>query len=830
MRLCLATFAVLLALAAPAAAANDPVRLWSVSEVQQGAGEVRVRGGSQVGGRLFETAELGNTVFNLPLGRPYWDSLPRDRAFGALFSSADGAQYSVLAQAPSLNRFRAHAAKGGVTHLDEYQAYEKRASDASLKITLSDVFLNAIDDNNRAGAFECPPDIGCEPIRTVVHFHARAYAASAGGDFFDAGGVAYLQGHQHSWRPGAATSADSPGPLWGEAQFDVDGDADGSETGAEGSMFLKKPRSLKIPLASVRPGELFAVHVSLEAEAVDDAGGESAAEAFIQDPQHLLSARGLDARGKPRFKEPAARGLKPVVHCASTHSAGVLQLSAPSFEASESSSSPMVLVTRGGGSRGSASVTLSAHSGSARAGRDFKPTSTTVRFGDGDTSPRLVEIPLREDGDVEPAERFTVQLGDARCGKLGSPRRATVTILDDDAVPTPAPAPAPSAMPAPTPSPSPPPTGLDRTFGADGRVSTPVGGLGHGEAVVLQPDGTIVTAGTAGSDFAVTFHDAAGNLKNVVTTDIGPNDAAFDAAPLPGGGVVAVGRTDAAGAVNQDFAVVRYGPGGTPALVTKTDFFGHGDEANAVAVQPDGKIVVAGSAVHTGSDGDFAIARYKTDGTLDPSFDGDGKVTSDLGTGSDSANSVAIQPDGAIVVAGMAGDATALVRYTPTGEPDSTFGTGGVKLGGLGLTAVARGVAVTPDGKIELAGYTVGPHNDRDFLLARYDTHGNLLGSVSTDIGGGDDYAEDLVVDSSGRTIVVGRATSPTILDMALVRYTPELTLDPSFDGDGIVTADFHGRGEFGEDVALDAAGRIVAAGYTANGSDTDFALVRANP
>ena len=64
---------------------------------------------------------------------------------------------------------------------------------------------------------------------------------------------------------------------------------------------------------------------------------------------------------------------------------------------------------------------------------------------------------------------------------------------------------------------------------------------------------------------------------------------------------------------------------------------------------------------------------------------------------------------------------------------------------------------------------------------------------------------------------------------MALVRYQPDGTLDTSFDGDGILTADFHGRGEFGQDVALDAQGRIVAAGYTANnGGETEFALMRA--
>jgi hypothetical protein len=78
--------------------------------------------------------------------------------------------------------------------------------------------------------------------------------------------------------------------------------------------------------------------------------------------------------------------------------------------------------------------------------------------------------------------------------------------------------------------------------------------------------------------------------------------------------------------------------------------------------------------------------------------------------------------------------------------------------------------------------------------------------------------------------VLVGRATSATILDMALVRYRADLTLDTSFDGDGKLTADFHGRGEFGQDVAIDSHDRIVGSGYTANGSDTEFALLRASP
>jgi uncharacterized delta-60 repeat protein len=145
-------------------------------------------------------------------------------------------------------------------------------------------------------------------------------------------------------------------------------------------------------------------------------------------------------------------------------------------------------------------------------------------------------------------------------------------------------------------------------------------------------------------------------------------------------------------------------------------------------------------------------------------------------------------------------------------------------------------VALTSAGGLVVAGYTIGTKLNNDFLLVRYGPNGDLdrgfgtLGVVKTDLGSGDDFAEAVTVDAAGRIVVVGRATRSTILDMALARYNPDGTLDPGFAGNGILTADFHGRGEFGQDLALDAAGRIVAARYTANGPDVEFALMRANP
>ena len=85
-------------------------------------------------------------------------------------------------------------------------------------------------------------------------------------------------------------------------------------------------------------------------------------------------------------------------------------------------------------------------------------------------------------------------------------------------------------------------------------------------------------------------------------------------------------------------------------------------------------------------------------------------------------------------------------------------------------------------------------------------------------------------MDADGRIVVVGRATSSTILDLAVVRYDRDGALDTGFGESGMVTADFHGSGEFGQDVVIQADGKIVAAGYTANGLDTEFALIRINP
>ena len=159
-----------------------------------------------------------------------------------MFSSADGAHYSVGVAAPLLNPHRANSPKGGVTHLDEYQAYVKRSGDASLRIAITGAVLEAIDANARVDESQCPPTVvRCWPIRSIVRFHARAYAASAGGDFFNVGGVAFIKGRHALWDHWVATSSDSQAPVWTSENFIFDPDVDDSNTFSDARMIDRPP-------------------------------------------------------------------------------------------------------------------------------------------------------------------------------------------------------------------------------------------------------------------------------------------------------------------------------------------------------------------------------------------------------------------------------------------------------------------------------------------------------------------------------------------------------------------------------------------------------------
>src|SRR5262249_44539014 len=168
-----------------------------------------------------------------------------------------------------------------------------------------------------------------------------------------------------------------------------------------------------------------------------------------------------------------------------------------------------------------------------------------------------------------------------------------------------------------------------------------------------------------------------------------------------------------------------------------TDFFGNQDSAFGLVIQPDGKIVLAGYA-HHGDDtptSDFGLARYNPDGSLDQSFGAGGKITTDFFGSNDVAYRIALQPDGKLVLAGLtfnpatSSNDFAMARYKPDGSLDHSFGAGGKQttdfFGGFDYAA---GLAIQPDGKIVLAG--VAGHGNNvstyDFALARYNQDGSL--------------------------------------------------------------------------------------------------------
>ncbi|HET6771374.1 MAG TPA: delta-60 repeat domain-containing protein [Actinomycetota bacterium] len=276
-----------------------------------------------------------------------------------------------------------------------------------------------------------------------------------------------------------------------------------------------------------------------------------------------------------------------------------------------------------------------------------------------------------------------------------------------------------------------------------------------------------------------------------------------------------------------------------------TDFAGNPDNAFAVALQGDGKIVAAGETLVSGTT-DFALARYNTDGSLDTTFGGDGKVTTDFAAGGDSASAVAIQGDGKIVAAGFAivsgNNDFALARYNTDGSLDTTFGgdlpfpvpgDGKVTTDFAGSQDLAHGVAIRADGKIVAAGQARVSGSD-DFALARYNTDGSLDttfggdGKVTTDFAGGSDLAHGVAIQADGKIVAAGEALVSGTLDFALARYNTDGSLDTTFDGDGKVTTDFAGDFDVALAVAIQGDGKIVAAGGAVV-AGFDFALARYN-
>jgi uncharacterized delta-60 repeat protein len=331
---------------------------------------------------------------------------------------------------------------------------------------------------------------------------------------------------------------------------------------------------------------------------------------------------------------------------------------------------------------------------------------------------------------------------------------------------------------------------LDRSFGSGGKVTTPIGSSSSASAVALRADGKIIAAGSSDGKFALVRYKPDGSLDSsfgtggTVTTSFGPGFAGASSLALaPDGRIVAAGRSLSA------FALARYEPDGSldtgfgvgGKVTTTFDPTPYEVWLGEIALQPDGKIVAAGTSSRT-----FALARYETNGSLDPGFGNGGKVKTVLGPNRDIASAVALQPDGKIVAAGYSdrgspfGNGFALARYNPDGSLDSLFGS--ATLPGTTVTAThggAEAVVLQPDGRILAGGSIWAGSDDWDFALVRYKPNGALdkgfgrRGVAEVSFGPGFDWAYDLALQPNGRVVAAGMTSPPGSYDgdFALARF-----------------------------------------------------------
>lgn len=263
------------------------------------------------------------------------------------------------------------------------------------------------------------------------------------------------------------------------------------------------------------------------------------------------------------------------------------------------------------------------------------------------------------------------------------------------------------------------------------------------------------------------------------------------------------------------------------------------DAANAVAIQADGKIVVAGY-VSDGTQSDFLLLRYDASGSLDSSFGTDGQVVTDAAGSlrNDVATAVAVLVDGSILVAGYAfnsgGDADfAVAKYDSTGALDTAFDTDGIAVTDFtGTDDLATAIAVQADGTIVLAGSSESG-SYTNFALARYGATGALDAAFDTDgkatsaISAQNDAINAIAIQVDGKIVAVGSADGASDSDFAVARFTSAGALDTAFETDGKLLKDFAGE-DVATSVALDLQSsggeKIVVAG---RGGAGDFAVAR---
>jgi uncharacterized delta-60 repeat protein len=383
---------------------------------------------------------------------------------------------------------------------------------------------------------------------------------------------------------------------------------------------------------------------------------------------------------------------------------------------------------------------------------------------------------------------------------------------------------------------------LDNSFGIGGIVITPSPNNSAIMAVTLQSDGNIVVAGYSSSlgdnDFQIARYNSNGNLDNsfgnsgIVNTSIDISDVPYSVVVQADGKIIATGTSNSYGvllryningtldnsfgnggivtntvgeiystAIQADGKIIGGGKAGSQFLVVRyhtngilDDGFGSGgmvltsfeggDYLWSILLQADGKIVCSGS-----TNSKFALARYNSNGTLDPNFGTNGLVVTDIGPlDVEACTDIALQDDGKIVAAGfsetfMENSYFVLARYNSDGSLDNSFGNNGK----IETNNYPRptGLALQSDGKIVVSGTRYVPGLGTDFSLTRFNTDGTpdngfgIMGSKAWDIGSGADYTHCLTIQPDQKIIVAGSSKTSTVApnksEFTLARFTSDL-------------------------------------------------------
>ncbi len=392
------------------------------------------------------------------------------------------------------------------------------------------------------------------------------------------------------------------------------------------------------------------------------------------------------------------------------------------------------------------------------------------------------------------------------------------------------------------------PSDLDVSFGSGGKVVTPISyppfDMELPLAMQLQPDGKIVIAGylydsygnNTDRHFLARYHpfgalDTSFGINGIAVQEHLINyNRGSDIALQPDGRIVAVGEAYSYfSGPHPVFIVQRFHANGSP-----DESFGTGGivytetsgGALSVAVQPDGKIVVVG--------GGLTVARYNTDGSLDASFGSAGVVITAVGN-DPYFEKVILQADGKIVAVGSTKTgndprSAALVRYNTDGSLDQGFGNGGMVIHEGGGSS--SGSVLQPDGKI-IAADTLATGATYATSIVRYNPNGAIDTSFATNgvLILEDFSGADIALQPDGRIVVFGRSLGTAAIPgaVALARLDPNGTFDAGFGNNGRIATPI---GKHPDTAAVDGTvqpdGKILLFGVSFNSTyDSDIALVR---